>query len=145
MEEAAEAEGRKRRSRALRSLSALILAMERRGLNPQEFGDQLASISKTLGKGGGSGKLSKEYEALKHSLERDHKLVVPDHYRNQWLALGMPLFGLPFGVVIALAVDNFPLVGVGLPMGMLIGVAVGTALDRRAAAEGRVLDMPPEN
>jgi hypothetical protein len=46
------------------------------------------------------------------------------------IAIGMG-FGLPYGVVLSAAVDNFAFLGVGVAVGVGMGVAVGTALNER--------------
>ncbi|MDG4950751.1 hypothetical protein NLM59_07425 [Weeksellaceae bacterium KMM 9724] len=74
-------------------------------------------------------------------LEKEHKLVTKNHYRNLWLALGMAAFGIPLGVAFGAVLDNMALLAIGLPIGMLIGIAVGTRLDKKALAEGRQIDV----
>lgn len=74
-------------------------------------------------------------------LEKDHKLVTKNHYRNLWLALGMAAFGIPLGVAFGAVLDNMALLAIGLPIGMLIGIAVGIRLDKKALAEGRQIDV----
>ncbi|MDG4945747.1 hypothetical protein NMK71_04915 [Weeksellaceae bacterium KMM 9713] len=74
-------------------------------------------------------------------LEKDHKMVTKNHYRNLWLALGMAAFGIPLGVAFGAVLDNMALLAIGLPIGMLIGIAVGTRLDKKAHAEGRQIDV----
>lgn len=76
-----------------------------------------------------------------HILEKGLKLVVKKHYRNLWMVLGMSAFGLPLGIVFAFSVKNMGLMGIGLPIGMMIGMAVGNHLDKKAAAEGRQIDL----
>ncbi|WP_276499406.1 hypothetical protein [Pontibacter litorisediminis] len=76
-------------------------------------------------------------------LEKELELVPRNHYRNQWMALGMAAFGLPFGVVYAVALNNYGLLGLGLPIGMAVGLGIGTStsLDRKAAVGGRQLAL----
>ncbi|MBC7959846.1 MAG: hypothetical protein H7X94_08265, partial [Vallitaleaceae bacterium] len=74
-------------------------------------------------------------------VEKEAKIVPKNYYRNVWLAVGMSAFGLPIGVAIGLAVKNIGLLAIGLPIGMGIGVVVGTRLDKKAAQEGRQLDV----
>ncbi|MCJ8154361.1 hypothetical protein MKJ01_11375 [Chryseobacterium sp. SSA4.19] len=74
-------------------------------------------------------------------LEKDHKLVPRNYYRNIWLAAGMGAFGLPIGAAFGLLIGNIALLSIGLPIGMAIGVGLGTSLDKKAAAEGRQLDI----
>jgi hypothetical protein len=72
--------------------------------------------------------------------------VVPkNHYRNQWLALGMATFGIPFGVALGMSLGNMALLGIGLPIGLAVGIAVGSGMDKKAFEEGRQLDVEIKN
>ncbi|MFZ4261582.1 hypothetical protein ACFRAE_06040 [Sphingobacterium sp. HJSM2_6] len=86
-------------------------------------------------------KLKSAQTQIIKDLEKDVKLVPIGYYRTLWLALGMAVFGIPFGLFLGLFTDNMGLLGVGLPIGLGIGVAVGTKLDNKAAEEGRQLDV----
>jgi len=81
-----------------------------------------------------------ESEILK-LIEQELKLVTKNHYRKQWLALGMAAFGLPLGAIWGVLVGNMAFLGVGLPVGMAIGVGVGAAMDKKAFRNGKQLDV----
>lgn len=72
-------------------------------------------------------------------VEKEHKLVPKNYYRNLWMAVGMSAFGLPMGVAFGAALGNMGLLAVGLPIGMAIGIAVGTKKDKEAAQDGKQL------
>jgi hypothetical protein len=74
-------------------------------------------------------------------VEKKLKIVPKNYYRTLWIVLGMFIFGLPFGVLYGLLIKNTAMLGIGLPIGMAIGVAVGAAMDKKAAKEGRQLDI----
>jgi hypothetical protein len=74
-------------------------------------------------------------------IEKELKLVTINHYRNTWLALGISVFGVPLGVAFGASMDNMGYLGIGLPFGMLIGMVVGTRMDKKAKEEGRQLDI----
>lgn len=74
-------------------------------------------------------------------IEKELKLVPKNHYRNIWLALGIAAFGVPLGVVFGLSLGNMAFMGIGMPIGIPIGLAIGSGLDKKAAEEGRQLDM----
>ena len=74
-------------------------------------------------------------------IEKEHKLVTKNHYRNTWLAVGMAVFGIPLGVAFGASLGNMAFLGIGLPIGMAIGSAVGTAMDKKAFEEGRQIDL----
>lgn len=78
-------------------------------------------------------------------LEKEHKLVPKNYYRNLWMVLGMSAIGLPFGVVIGLSIGNIGLLAIGLPIGMVIGLALGTGMDEKALKEGRQLNAEFKN
>ena len=74
-------------------------------------------------------------------IEKEHKLVTKNHYRNTWLAVGMAAFGIPLGVAFGTSFGNLAFIGLGLPIGMVIGIAVGSGMDKKAIEEGRQLDF----
>jgi hypothetical protein len=74
-------------------------------------------------------------------IEKEHKLVTKNHYRNTWLAFGMAVFGIPLGVAFGASLGNMAFLGIGLPIGMAIGIAVGTGMDKKAFEEGRQIDL----
>jgi len=82
----------------------------------------------------------KQTEILKQ-VEKEHKIVPKNYYRNLWMLLGISAFGVPIGVAFGLSIGNIGLLGVGLPIGMGIGIAVGTGMDKKALKEERQLDI----
>jgi hypothetical protein len=52
------------------------------------------------------------------------------NYMGVGIAIGMG-FGVPYGIVLSAAVDNFAFLGVGAAVGVGMGVAVGTGLNER--------------
>lgn len=85
--------------------------------------------------------LYKIQSTILKDLEKKLNLVTKNHYRNQWMAIGMSAFGLPLGVVFGSILGNMAFLGIGLPIGMVIGMAVGAAKDKKALEEGKVLDV----
>lgn len=78
-------------------------------------------------------------------LEKEHKIVPKNYYRNLWLAAGMGAFGLPIGVAFGLLIGNIALLSIGLPIGMAIGIAIGASMDKKAEAEERQLNIEIKN
>lgn len=74
-------------------------------------------------------------------IEKEHKLVTKNYYRNTWLAVGMAAFGIPLGVAFGTSLGNMAFLGMGLPIGMVIGIAVGSGMDKKAFEEGRQIDL----
>jgi hypothetical protein len=85
--------------------------------------------------------LQKTQSDILRLIEKELKLVPKNHYRNIWLALGIAAFGVPLGVVFGLSLGNMAFMGIGMPIGIPIGLAIGSGLDKKAAEEGRQLDV----
>jgi hypothetical protein len=85
--------------------------------------------------------LSKSIYTILNLLEKELKLVPRNHYQKKWLVLGMAAFGMPLGAAIGAARGDMSFLGIGIPLGMVIGIGVGTAMDRRAKDKGKQLDI----
>lgn len=85
--------------------------------------------------------IAKSQACILTLLEKEHKLVVKNHYRNTWMSLGMAAFGVPLGVVFGLSLGNLAFLGIGLPIGMVIGMAMGSEMDKKAQEAGRQIDL----
>ncbi len=86
---------------------------------------------------------SQQREILKQ-VEKEHKWVPVNYYRNLWTAIGMSAFGIPIGLIFSLMIDNMAYLGLGLPIGLAIGAGVGSNMDKKAKEEGRQLDVEVE-
>jgi hypothetical protein len=82
----------------------------------------------------------KEKEILTH-IEQKTNIVPKNHYRKRWLSIGIGAFGLPIGVVLGYGSGNMGLIGAGIPIGMGIGIVVGSSMDKKAFIDGRQLDF----
>ncbi len=85
--------------------------------------------------------IAKDLNAITKLLEKELKLVTKNHYRNMWLAVGMAAFGIPLGAALGLLSKNMALFSAGLPIGLGIGIVIGTHMDKKAAEEGRQLNV----
>ncbi len=85
--------------------------------------------------------LKKKQNNIITKIEKELKLVPKNHYRNYWMILGMSIFGLPLGVAVGLSLDNMGFLGLGLPIGILIGYVLGTSLDNKALEQGKQIDI----
>ncbi|ESU27119.1 hypothetical protein FLJC2902T_22270 [Flavobacterium limnosediminis JC2902] len=87
----------------------------------------------------------KELDAFEKTLlkeiEKKYKLVKKDYYTNLWTAVGMSAFGVPIGVAFGSIFKNMAFIGIGLPIGLVIGRLVGSNLDKKALKENRQLDI----
>ncbi len=70
-------------------------------------------------------------QALKMYLKKKYQLVTKRYYISIFLPIGMCL-GMPFGLL----VDNLAM---GPSFGLIVGLLIGTALDRKAEKEGKVI------
>jgi hypothetical protein len=74
-------------------------------------------------------------------IEKKHKIVPKNYYKKLWMVLGISAFGIPMGVLFSLSIGNMGMLGIGLPIGMAIGVGLGSSMDKKAYNEGRQLDF----
>jgi hypothetical protein len=83
----------------------------------------------------------KTYQSMMGTLQREMKWVPKGHYQSLWTGLGMAAIGIPLGVAFGLSLGNMAFMGIGLPIGLAIGISVGAGLDKKAAEEGRQLNL----
>jgi hypothetical protein len=83
--------------------------------------------------------------AILKQVEKEHKIVPKNYYRNLWMILGMSGIGLPIGVAFGISIGNLGLLGLGMPIGMAIGSAIGVSMDKKAFIEGRQLNIEIKN
>ncbi|MCU0338062.1 MAG: hypothetical protein MUF12_09440 [Sediminibacterium sp.] len=86
-------------------------------------------------------KVKEKQNAIIKLLEKQHKIVPKNYYRNLWMVVGMSAFGLPIGVAFGMSIGNLAMLGIGMPIGMAIGIGVGSSMDKKALEEGRQLDF----
>ncbi len=88
--------------------------------------------------------IRKAQSSILKLIEKELKLILKNHYRNQWLAIGMAAFGIPIGAAIGASFGNMAFVGLGMTLGMIFGITVGTARDKKAKEAGKQLDLEIE-
>lgn len=145
LESRPEFEGNKKFSEAFTKFNTLVSLLTEKAL-PDEFESRFNLNIDALNTSAYTVKaLSKSITKLHHnilvSLEKELKIVTKNHYRNTWLAIGIGAFGVPLGVVFGVSLDNMGLIGLGMPIGLAMGIGVGTQMDNTAHKEGRQLDM----
>ena len=124
-------------------LAALIDALNERDL-PNDFLESAADIlTPEPVSATNSPDLDKAIKAKRVQLLRlaqvKMNLSAPGHFRSQWTALGMTVFGVPIGLALSTATGNFGLLAVGLPIGLSMGIAIGSSMDTKAKQENRQL------
>jgi hypothetical protein len=85
--------------------------------------------------------LKKSKSTILKVLEKEAKLVPKKYYRNLWRAMGTGIFGIPIGLIVVQKFGDIPYIMTGIPIGLLIGTAVGERKDKKALAAGRQLDV----
>ena len=133
--------------KAIKKMENLIKELTKKEI-PLEIIGEINSDIKKLNTFSGTDKellkiLKKSYCKILNILEKKLKIVPKDHYRNLWLAIGISIFGVVFGSVLSTSLNDYSFIGIGIPIGMAIGIAVGTNLDKKAAEEGKQLDVCP--
>jgi len=133
------------RSKEYALLNKLIQELQNRGLPPEVVINMNEEIVKLNLLANDQPKLLSHIKSAKNILlkiiKEDLEIVPKNYYRNLWLALGMSAFGLPLGVVFSSLLDNTSFIAIGLPIGMGIGIALGTQMDKKAISENRQLDL----
>jgi hypothetical protein len=76
--------------------------------------------------------VNKAYVTILRLVKKEAGIVTKEYYQNLWMSLGMAAFGVPFGIVFMLILDNPAFIGVGIPVGLAIGVAIGSMKDKKA-------------
>lgn len=85
--------------------------------------------------------LRKTQNSILKILEKELKIVPKNYYRTLWMGLGMAVFGVPIGIALSAGINNYGMLGAGFAIGIGIGLAVGSEMDRKASVEGRQLDV----
>lgn len=126
-------------------LGALLHELEKKTLSDEvvrSINQDIEELNATTVNGPSLKKLAKQKQTnIVKLVEKQHKIVPKNYYRNIWLAVGMSAIGIPIGMLYGLLMGNMALLAIGLPIGLGIGVAVGTNMDKKAATEGRQLDI----
>ena len=79
----------------------------------------------------------KKLTAILKLLEKEHKLVPKNYYRNNNLLKDSVVFGAPTGFVIGLITKNMALISAGMVIAMAISFIRGRIMDKKAFEEGR--------
>ena len=91
------------------------------------------------------GKLKRQLEITHHRilyiLRRDVGIIPENYYRNLYLALGMSVFGLPLGALLASLLGNSSYLIFGMLFSLAAGIAFGSRKDQIADKENKVIRL----
>jgi len=135
-------------AKTYKKLQKIIDALEKKGI-PQETWDSINTDIRLINAYTGTEKalkkaLNKTAVKILSLVEKELQYVSKNHYRNQWMALGMGVFGVIFGTIFSSILGNYAYMGIGLPIGMALGMAYGDTLDKKAAEQGKQLELECE-
>ncbi len=82
------------------------------------------------------------YYRILYILRRDVGIIPENYYRNLYLALGMSVFGLPLGALIASFLENTSYLIFGMLFGLAVGIVIGSKKDQIADKENKVIRVP---
>lgn len=130
--------------KAFAKIQNLISALNQREV-PVEIENRLQATIEALNAFEGRPKarrkhLQKGYNQMVKLLQKELGWVPKGYYRTLWMSLGMAVFGIPIGLAFSAVTDNYGLLGIGIPLGVAIGLAVGSGLDDKAVKEGKQLE-----
>ena len=126
-------------------LEELIAELQARELPPEVVVNMNIEISRLNVVANDHGKLYFYVKLVKKkllkTLVKELELVPKNYYRNFWLAIGMSVIGIPFGAIFSMLWDNYSYISYGMLIGMVLGLAIGTELDKKALENNRQLDL----
>jgi len=140
VEESQQNTGEKSLKTVLNKIERLLKAVSETKVPTSDIQEMITDLNALLERAN-PGKLRGFYNRFVNFLVKNYGLVPPRYYQSQWMAIGMAVFGIPFGIVFSMSLNNMAFIGIGLPMGLPIGIAIGQQKDKKAAAEGKVLNI----
>lgn len=85
--------------------------------------------------------IRKSQNSILKLINKELKLIPKNFYLFRWMSMGISIFGIPLGAVIATSTKIWGLFGIGIPIGVIIGMIIGAGMDKKAFKEGRQLDI----
>lgn len=126
--------------KALNELIPIFEDLDRREIPTESVADLLKRLKNILVSELHLKQVTRLKADLLASLRRQYGLVTPKYYQTLWMVLGMTIFGVPFGMIFSMAIDNMAFLGLGFGFGMPIGMAIGIAKDKKALEDGLVIN-----
>lgn len=136
----AELSQNKKYSKASSKMKDLIVALNKKEI-PDEYISIINDDIKNLNSFFGTNKqlinlTKKTASKILKFVDTKLKLVSKHHYRNIGLIMGML-----FGPILTLPINNLGYSGLGMLLGIVVGIAIGTNLDNKAKKEDKQLDV----
>ena len=125
----------------LQEVDNVLSALEARNEDIDSVSGDISELKDMVAKTPQLADLKHAKSALLSALQKHYGLIKPGHHQQTWMALGMAAFGIPLGVVFGVTLSNIAFFAIGLPIGLAIGLGVGSSMDKKAAAEGKVLQV----
>ena len=121
--------------------SQLVSEFQERGLPVSAFDECFKVLRKQLDGETRYAQIRSFYSMLTDTARNQFQLTTPNYYQSYWMSIGMAAFGVPFGLMFSMALDNFAFFAIGLPFGLSIGLAIGAGKDKKAKDEGTQLNV----
>ena len=141
LEERANASDNANLTKWMTCSAKLLKALDERNIDPVSLQEELNILRRQLDADTKPNMIRSFYGKMTDSVRKKFNLVTPGYYQAAWMSIGMAAFGVPFGMIFSMALDNFAFLGIGLPIGISIGIAIGAAKDKKAKADGLQLDI----
>lgn len=140
--EVEEGNGNKALRKRLNYTANIYIALDDKEVKPADLNDQLKELRTLLDRPLlKPSEVTRYYTKFLSAVQKQFGYVPEKYHQNQWMAIGMAAFGMPFGILFGFALDNMAFLGIGLPIGMPIGMAIGMQKDKQAKEQGLQLQI----
>lgn len=130
--------------RSLRNYNKLLKQLQDKTLKPQTtqfITHQITTIeSLNLQQKASSRKINQSKRQLLSYLQKNEGIYAKNHFMTLYMAVGMTAMGLPAGIIFSFLIDNFAFIGLGLPIGLSLGLALGQKKDLQIKAKGKQIN-----
>lgn len=141
LEERAKASQDVRLKKWLTSSINLLRELDARGIEPRNFDDELKMLKKQLSANTKTNMIRTFYLRMVDAVRKQFDLTTPNYFQSRWTALGILVFGIPLGLVFSMSIDNYAFLGMGIPVGLAIGIAIGADKDKKAKEAGKLMEI----